>query len=45
VSFGKRIPDMPLYGLFLLPLLAVMALRLTVMVDSRRAMARSALRQ
>jgi sulfoxide reductase heme-binding subunit YedZ len=28
VSFGKRIPDMPLYGLFLIPLLAVFALRM-----------------
>ena len=28
VSFGKRIPAMPLYAAFLLPLLAVMALRL-----------------
>ena len=27
VSFGKRIPDMPLYALFLIPLLAVFALR------------------
>ena len=26
VSFGKRIPDMPLYALFLIPLLAVLAL-------------------
>jgi len=31
VSFGKRIPDMPLYALFLIPLLAVMALRLIAM--------------
>ena len=35
VSFGKRIPDMPLYGLFLIPLLAVLALRLLAM--TRRA--------
>ena len=28
VSFGKRIPDMPLYALFLIPLLVVIALRL-----------------
>ena len=27
VSFGKRIPDMPLYALFLIPLVAVFALR------------------
>jgi methionine sulfoxide reductase heme-binding subunit len=35
VSFGKRIPDTPLYGLFLVPLLAVLALRLLAM--TRRA--------
>jgi len=35
VSFGKRIPDMPLYALFLLPLLAVMALRLIAMAARR----------
>jgi methionine sulfoxide reductase heme-binding subunit len=35
VSFGKRIPDMPLYGLFLIPLLAVMALRLIAMASAR----------
>jgi methionine sulfoxide reductase heme-binding subunit len=35
VSFGKRIPDTPLYGLFLIPLLAVLALRLLAM--TRRA--------
>jgi DMSO/TMAO reductase YedYZ heme-binding membrane subunit len=34
VSFGKRIPDMPLYGLFLLPLLAVMAPRLIAMASA-----------
>ena len=34
VSFGKRIPDMPLYGLFLIPLLAVMALRLIAMASA-----------
>ncbi|MBR0819756.1 hypothetical protein [Bradyrhizobium liaoningense] len=28
VSFGKRVPAMPLYAAFLIPLLAVMALRL-----------------
>jgi DMSO/TMAO reductase YedYZ heme-binding membrane subunit len=37
VSFGKRIPDMPLYGLFLIPLLAVMALRLIAMASARTA--------
>ena len=35
VSFGKRIPDMPLYALFLIPLLAVMALRLIAMASAR----------
>ncbi len=35
VSFGKRIPGMPLYGLFLIPLLAVMALRLIAMASAR----------
>ena len=31
VSFGKRIPDMPLYALFLIPLLAVFVLRMVSM--------------
>jgi methionine sulfoxide reductase heme-binding subunit len=35
VSFGKRIPAMPLYALFLIPLLAVMALRLIAMMSAR----------
>jgi methionine sulfoxide reductase heme-binding subunit len=35
VSFGKRIPDMPLYSLFLIPLLAVLALRLIAMASTR----------
>src|SRR6202790_1993982 len=35
VAFGKRIPDVPLYGLFLIPLLAVMALRLIAMASAR----------
>lgn len=35
VSFGKRVPAMPLYGLFLLPLVAVMALRLIAMASTR----------
>jgi sulfoxide reductase heme-binding subunit YedZ len=35
VSFGKRIPAMPLYSLFLIPLLAVMALRLIAMASAR----------
>lgn len=34
ISFGKRMPDMPLYGLFLVPLLAVFVLRMIAM--SRR---------
>jgi sulfoxide reductase heme-binding subunit YedZ len=34
VSFGKRIPDMPLYALFLIPLLVVMALRLIAMAQA-----------
>jgi DMSO/TMAO reductase YedYZ heme-binding membrane subunit len=37
VAFGKRIPDMPLYALFLIPLLAVMALRLIAMASTRSA--------
>lgn len=36
VSFGKRIPDMPLYALFLIPLLAVFALRMIAMVPRAR---------
>jgi methionine sulfoxide reductase heme-binding subunit len=35
VSFGKRIPAMPLYGLFLVPLLVVLALRLIAMTSAR----------
>ena len=35
VSFGKRVPGMPLYALFLIPLLAVMALRLIAMASAR----------
>jgi hypothetical protein len=35
ISFGKRMPDMPLYGLFLMPLIAVFVLRLVAM--SRRS--------
>jgi sulfoxide reductase heme-binding subunit YedZ len=31
VSFGKRVPEMPLYALFLIPLLAVFALRMIAM--------------
>jgi sulfoxide reductase heme-binding subunit YedZ len=35
VSFGKRIPDMPLYALFLIPLVAVFALRMISMAAAR----------
>jgi sulfoxide reductase heme-binding subunit YedZ len=42
VSFGKRIPDMPLYALFLLPLLIVMALRRIAMTSARTPRAVSA---
>ena len=34
VAFGKRIPDMPLYVLFLVPLLVVMTLRLIAMASA-----------
>jgi len=37
VSFGRRIPDMPLYALFLIPLLVAMALRLIAMASARTA--------
>jgi len=33
VSFGKRIPDMPLYALFLIPLALVFALRMIAMAS------------
>ena len=33
VSFGKRIPDMPLYAVFLIPLLAVFILRMVAMAS------------
>jgi sulfoxide reductase heme-binding subunit YedZ len=39
VAFGKRIPDMPAYGLFLMPLFAVLALRLIAMVRAQRPIA------
>lgn len=35
VSFGKRVPAMPLYALFLVPLLAVIALRLIAMASAK----------
>jgi DMSO/TMAO reductase YedYZ heme-binding membrane subunit len=44
VSFGKRVPDMPLYALFLIPLLATMATRLIAMASSRSAGGQDALR-
>jgi len=39
VSFGMRVPAMPLYAAFLVPLLAVMALRLIAMAPRGRAVA------
>jgi len=41
VSFGKRIPDMPLYALFLIPLIAVFALRMIAMAPRAQATART----
>jgi len=35
VSFGKRIPAMPLYSLFLVALFAVLALRLIAMAGAK----------
>jgi len=35
VSFGKRIPGMPLYSLFLVPRFAVLALRLIAMAGAK----------
>ena len=35
VSFGKRIPEMPLYALFLIPLFVVFALRMISMAAAR----------
>ncbi|RZN27682.1 hypothetical protein [Bradyrhizobium sp. Leo121] len=35
VSFGKRIPEMPLYALFLIPLIAVFGLRMIAMASRR----------
>ena len=40
VSFGKRIPDMPLYALFLIPLVAVFALRMIAMAPRAASGAR-----
>lgn len=39
VSFGKRVPDMPLYALFLIPLVAVFALRMIAMAPRGRPVA------
>lgn len=36
ISFGKRVPAMPLYAAFLIPLLAVMALRMIAMAAHPR---------
>jgi DMSO/TMAO reductase YedYZ heme-binding membrane subunit len=33
VSFGKRVPEMPLYSLFLIPLVAVFVLRMVAMAS------------
>jgi sulfoxide reductase heme-binding subunit YedZ len=44
VSFGRRVPDMPLYALFLIPLFAVMAARVIAMASSRSASRQDALR-
>jgi methionine sulfoxide reductase heme-binding subunit len=42
LSFGMRIPAMPLYALFLIPLLAVMALRMIAMASAGSSRAISA---
>jgi sulfoxide reductase heme-binding subunit YedZ len=46
VSFGKRIPEMPLYALFLIPLVAVFMLRIVAMASkpTARAVPHSVLR-
>jgi DMSO/TMAO reductase YedYZ heme-binding membrane subunit len=41
VSFGKRIPDMPPYALFLIPLFAVFALRMIAMSQRSRPVMRA----
>jgi sulfoxide reductase heme-binding subunit YedZ len=41
VSFGKRIPDMPVYALFLIPLFAVFALRMIAMSQRSRPVMRT----
>jgi len=35
ISFGKRVPGMPLYSVFLIPLVVVMAVRLIAMASKR----------
>jgi methionine sulfoxide reductase heme-binding subunit len=40
-SFGKRIPDMPLYALFVIPLIIVFALRMISMAQQTRPMVQS----
>lgn len=42
VAFGKRIPVMPAYSLFLIPLFAVLALRLIAMASAQRALGTAA---
>jgi len=42
ISFGKRIPAMPLYSLFLIPLFAVLALRLIAMAGAKNRQTASA---
>lgn len=39
VSFGKRVPAMPLYAAFLIPLLIVLALRMIAMARHPRGQA------
>ncbi|MEO8320028.1 MAG: hypothetical protein ABI561_17090 [Bradyrhizobium sp.] len=41
ISFGKRIPDMSLYALFLIPLLAVLALRMIAMAPRTQGAVRA----
>ncbi|MEO6840624.1 MAG: hypothetical protein ABI192_07645 [Bradyrhizobium sp.] len=41
VSFGKRIPDMPIYALFLIPLFAVFAVRMIAMSSRPRPVMRA----
>jgi len=41
ISVGKRVPDMPLYALFLIPMLAVFALLMIAMASKPTARAAS----